>query len=323
MFCTDICSQKLNAQCSKKKLHNDGRQPGNGLLMRQYMSITGGLSLKPRRHLLGCMALLGLSAVCHAQVGLEIGSGELHRAAEKGNTDEVKRLIEAGVAVDVRATGSRATPLHFAARDGHYAVAKLLMELGADVNAQTEYGNTPLHLTARSRLGECANPWRGDSVGLTKDHLAVAELLLESGASVDARNREGTTPLQGAAACNDVRIAALLIDHGANVDSRGSQYSVLDQAIYWGPEVAMLLVASGAEVNTFVPYSGETPLIIAVKRKRTEITRMLLEAGADPNARHRGNNRTALDYAVSSGEAELVKILREYGAQEVKPGEHD
>lgn len=271
--------------------------------------------IKSCTDLISCLVILALPAICHAQVALEIGAGPLHLAAADGSFDEVKRLIEAGTAVDIRATRSRGTPLHFAARDGRYSVVKLLVDLGADVDAKTEYGNTPLHLAARSRLTTCANPWRGDAAGLPEAHFAVVQLLLGSGASVDPRNREGTTPLQGAAACNDVEIASLLIAKGANVNNRGNQYSVLDQAIYWGPDVAKLLIESGVEVNTFVPYSGETPLIIAVKKSRIELIRMLLEAGANPNARNRRNQWTALDYAVSNCESELVEILREYGAE--------
>jgi ankyrin repeat protein len=266
--------------------------------------------------LISRLAILALSTVCHAQVDLDVGAGPLHLAAAEGRVEDVKRLIEAGTAVDIRATRSRGTPLHFAARDGRYPVVKLLVELGADVDAKTEYGNTPLHLAARSRLLVCANPFRGDdATGLPAAHLAVVQLLLESGASVDPGNREGVTPLHGAATCNDVGIASLLIAKGANVNNRSNQYSVLDQAIAWGPDVAKLLIESGVEVNTVVPYSGETPLINAVKKGRIELTRMLLEAGADPNALHRRTQWTALDYAIYYCAPELVQILQAHGAK--------
>jgi ankyrin repeat protein len=140
-------------------------------------------------------------------------------------------------------------------------------------------------------------------------------LLLDSGVPVDPRNREGITPLQGAAACNDVEIASLLIAEGANVNNRSHQYSVLDQAIYWGPDVAKLLIESGVEVNTFVPYSGETPLMNAVSKGRIELTRMLLEAGASPNTLHRRTQWTALDYAIYYCQPELVQILQAHGAK--------
>jgi cytohesin len=267
-------------------------------------------------HLVNCLVVLLLLAGCRGPyVGLDVGAGPIHWAAAEGKYDEVERLIDAGTPVDIRAKGSRATPLHFAARDGRYAIARLLVELGADVDAETQYGDTPLHLAAQSRLLACANLDHEDSAGLTEGHLAVVKLLLDANASVDPRNRGGTTPLQNAATCNDVEIASLLIAKGADMNNRGGQYSVLDQAVAWGPDVAKLLVASGVEVNTFVPFSGETPLMNAVSKNRSELTRMLLEAGADPNARHRRTEWTALDYAIYYCEPDLVELLREYGAE--------
>lgn len=53
-----------------------------------------------------------------------------------------------------------------------------------------------------------------------KGHLEVAVLLLKSGADVNAQNQNehwGTTPLHAAAHANQPAIAQLLIDHGADL----------------------------------------------------------------------------------------------------------
>ena len=50
---------------------------------------------------------------------------------------------------DVNAkTGLDATPLHFAAREGHKELVELLIANGADVNAKRESGYTPLNFAA-------------------------------------------------------------------------------------------------------------------------------------------------------------------------------
>lgn len=264
-----------------------------------------------------CVVLLLHSAASYAQeYGLPMASpGTLHWAADLGDEGDVIRLVEAGTAVDVRAaTRSEATPLHYAARSGHYAIARFLVERGADVSAQTNFGDTPLHFAAASYFFACVDIDRGDSEGLAESYFAIAQLLIDSGAPVDSRNRAGTTPLQNAATCNDVAIADLLIANGANVNNRSRRHSVLSRALAWGPDVARLLIENGAEVNDFMPFGGETPLIAAVSHNRSELVRLLLEAGADPNNRHPQTQSTALDYAVYTCKSELVEILLQYGA---------
>ena len=64
------------------------------------------------------------------------------------------------------------TPLHEAARKDAVATAKMLLENGADVNAQDDKGWTPLHWAAR------------------KDAVATATVLLENGADVNAKNNK-------------------------------------------------------------------------------------------------------------------------------------
>jgi ankyrin repeat protein len=69
------------------------------------------------------------------------------------------------------------TPLHWAAESGHLEVVALLLEKGANVNAQNQHGETPLHRAA----------WDG--------HLEVVRLLLAKGTNVEAKDRDGLCPL--------------------------------------------------------------------------------------------------------------------------------
>lgn len=77
----------------------------------------------------------------------------LHFAAQKGDIEEVKKLIEEGFDVN-RFDDLGMTPLHYAAMEEHLDIMKFLIDAGADVDAndETVIGNTPLGQVA----GECS-----------------------------------------------------------------------------------------------------------------------------------------------------------------------
>ena len=89
----------------------------------------------------------------------------------------LKLLIAVGA--DVNATDdSKETPLHLAAEVGQVAVVNALIAAEADVNATNNYRETPLHLAAK---------W---------GRLEVMRALIAEGAKLDAKNNYEETPLQ-------------------------------------------------------------------------------------------------------------------------------
>ena len=86
----------------------------------------------------------------------------------------------------------------------------LALNLGADVNAKSVYGYSPLH-RARS--------------------VTIAELLISAGADVNSKDRIVRSPLHWAACGNNIALAKLLISSGADVKSKDKYFDTpLDDA---------------------------------------------------------------------------------------------
>ena len=112
-------------------------------------------------------------------------------AAEKGDFDLVKTLIEKGA--DVRHGNKKGvTPLMCAISGNNTAVFRLLLEKGADVDAQTNSGLTALMATSLTGKTE------------------FVKLLLEAGANPDATSKCGKKASDYARDGGYDEIAALL-----------------------------------------------------------------------------------------------------------------
>ncbi len=121
------------------------------------------------------------------------GFTALHFAAFFGEPEIARLLIMGGAEVNaVARNGMRVQPLHSALARGDRAVAKALLEAGADANGQQQGGWTPLHEAAR----------RGD-----RD---LGELLLRHGARIDITNDDGLTPANIAANAGHAEISEML-----------------------------------------------------------------------------------------------------------------
>ncbi len=148
-------------------------------------------------------------------------SQALVNAANDGNREIVEQLLTAGAPADAR-NDFGWTALQRAAVWGRLDIVALLLQNGAFVDApfvdaprafvddpNPLDNQTPLHMVAISR------------------DLAGAALLLQNGASLNARNGTGQTPLHSASASPFVMRAsntiALLLQNGASVDNLDAQ----------------------------------------------------------------------------------------------------
>ena len=105
---------------------------------------------------------------------------EIIKAAKSGNTAKVKELLTTNTALVQARDKDGSTPLHCATWKGHQETVAVLLDAGADVNAQNSnehWGTTPLHAAAHA------------------NQAAIAQLLIEHGADVHAEDLNGKTPM--------------------------------------------------------------------------------------------------------------------------------
>ena len=130
--------------------------------------------------------------------GLQAFCGPIHDATRNGDIKTVESLLkEHPDLVSSKEEKYGQTPLHIAAFNDRFEIAKLLIADKADVNAQANNGSTPLHLAA------------------AKGNKTIVELLLASKANIDATDHDGWSPLHSALTWGHKDVEDLLRQKGA------------------------------------------------------------------------------------------------------------
>ena len=142
--------------------------------------------------------LLGFNSIGRNFIheGANVNGTASHLAAWKGNTNMLRILLDLGADVNWKNPGWNDTPLYWAAMIGQREAAALLIERGADLNAQISDGMTSLAYAA----------YRG--------HQSVVALLLEKGADTSIRDNQGLTAAERANEQRFTGIANLINSKG-------------------------------------------------------------------------------------------------------------
>jgi ankyrin repeat protein len=234
----------------------------------------------------------------------------LHLAAYFGVEGTVNTLLSEEVATTIQTTdgqamlrarldlkdGFRRTPLSWAAKNGHEAVVKQLLDKGADMDTRDEGGLTPLSWAAKN------------------GYEAVVKQLLDKGADVDTRDKDGLTPLSWAAKDGHEAVVKQLLEKGADPDQKNKYgQTPLSWAAKNGHEaVAKQLLKKGADPDLKGTY-GQTPLSWAAKNGHEAVVKQLLDKGADIDTRDK-DGQTPLSWAAKNGHEAVAKQLLEKGA---------
>ena len=180
--------------------------------------------------------------------------------------------------------------LHWAILQNDLKIVTALLRAGADLNARTKHGGTPLHTAASA--------W---------DNPTVVRELLKAGADVNARNEDGATPLHSVASAAN---AVALLEAGADVNARTKDGYIPLHFAANQPKLAVItkLLKAGSELNAR-SKDGLAPLHFAARKaKEPAVVIILLDAGENPKLRTKAGE-TAFDFATKN---EAIKTTDVY-----------
>jgi len=248
---------------------------------------------------------------------------KIHHVAKKGSIEDIKKILTNHIQINQQDENGN-TPLHIACcrtfnqkffpyyakefknkknqfYQETFKIVKLLIKKGANINAKTKKGNTPLHEAVENIILVSKN--LPDPIKKFPPHLQkhfknqleilvdkeplIVEYLIENKVNVNAQNNQGNTPLH--IACKrhlpeNLKVVKRLIENGAEINAKNAD--------------------------------GKTPLLMAgtligYPKIRFKIVKYLLENGADPNIKYKGKTVFALiDQSLASpAEHEIFKKL--------------
>ncbi|KAG8184304.1 hypothetical protein JTE90_008988 [Oedothorax gibbosus] len=262
----------------------------------------------------------------------ESGESLIYLAASCGYYELTQLLLAMKANIEDRGLKDK-TPLMEAAEQGNTEIVKLLLQHGADVNAQicqdkkkatkikacdmkpqTELQQQQLQqqLQQQQPVPEGNTPL---IFACAAGHVDTVRLLLDAGASLEVHNENGHTPLMETASAGHVEVAKLLVERGASINTHSNEFkeSALTLACYKGHlEMVRFLLEAGAD-REHKTDEMHTALMEASMDGHVEVARLLLDSGAQVNM-PADSFESPLTLAACGGHVELAMLLLDRGA---------
>jgi ankyrin repeat protein len=241
-------------------------------------------------------------------------------SARQGDALAVSLFLRAGMNPDE--TPGSYTPFELAVEEGHFEVAKSLIQGGANVDRALPWvaqkGNRELFQLLLSKKPGPEALARALCQAAEHGHLDLVQELVATGVDVNARGAGGVA-LAGAAYSGRIDVVKYLLGRGAEVNAVDRNTGGMGETplLYASRsnaensfEIVALLLKTGASVNA-QDQRGATALMNALDHP--DIVSLLLANGADVNVRTK-SQATALMYAAGRHRAEVIKLLADKGA---------
>jgi ankyrin repeat protein len=215
-------------------------------------------------------------------------------AASKGYSLEIERLVKKGADPNAQ-TSEGVTPLIFAITSNHAAIVNMLLKLGADVNKVTTRYETPLIIAVKGEMPD------------------IAEALIRGGADIDFSDKHDATALHYASINGYFQLVDLLLYYGASVDKKSVEGTTPLLASIWAgyDDVSDILIQNGANMEAR-DNEGFTPFLMASYFGDTILIDLLYKKGVDIYEKN-NSNHNALTLSIIAGNSETTKFLLKLG----------
>lgn len=213
------------------------------------MNYKNMFSLVIATSLLSCASMMGMirigdNVAIGAQAGARFVVIDIFEAAETGNLEELRHILQKNPAAINKRNAHGDTPLHRSAENGCLEAVVYLINHGAAVDAKTNDNDTPLHLAA------------------LEGHCEIVEYLIKNGAKIDLKGDDEETALHCAVENDHLQVVKTLLKHLlSNFTSKSS----------WNRAQAVLDLLAAKNKDL------ETALDIAQKKQRFYIIRCINE----------------------------------------------
>ncbi|MDP1836210.1 MAG: ankyrin repeat domain-containing protein [Chlamydiales bacterium] len=220
----------------------------------------------------------------------------LHEAIRDGRLDQVERVLLLHANPNVRSRDNETT-IELAIKQQSAGgrgldMLKFLIKAGADVNALSSTGETPL------------------SLALKEGQTDTAQYLIDHKANLSKPDKDGDTPIFSAISSNDRDIFKYLLDERAGIDVPNAKG---DTALHWAlrnqrPDMAMELILANVNL-TARNADRSTAVNQAAAKDYFNVVAVLVRRGVPVNLRAGEELNTPMHYAAANADLDMVQFL--------------